>query len=178
MALLLLGRQPRSVVVALALATLGLGFTSIHTVLNVTAAVGAALVWQAVGAQHVRFARGRGFRVVAHLLPAVAVGAILGAFWWLGRRPIPTSAVWWLVAGVAAAAGGAIVTGAVTTAREAPTSFRRVLAWGAAWLATMMVGLLVADNLTENLFHGRNRSLLPSVFPGYGKPLLLRFGHG
>jgi hypothetical protein len=174
-ALLLLGRQPRAVMGALVLATLGLGFTSIHTVLNVTAAIGAAIIWQALRARHVRFACGRGFRVVAHLLPAVAVGAIVGAIWWMGRTPTPTSAVWWLLAGVVAAVGGAIAVGTATTARETPASARRrALAWGAAWLVTLTTGLVLANNLTENLFHGRSRSLLAGVLPGYDGQVLTR----
>ncbi|HEX5922203.1 MAG TPA: hypothetical protein VFY45_00115 [Baekduia sp.] len=175
-ALLLLGRHPRSVMVALALATVGLGFTSVHTVLNVTAAVGAAMIWQALRARHVRFAWGRGLRVAAHLLTVVAIGAIVSASWWMGRKPTPTSAVWWLLAGAVAAVGGAIATGAVTRAREVPTSLRRVLAWGATWLMTMTAGLVLADNLTESLLHGRNRSLLAVVLPGYSRPMLTRSG--
>jgi hypothetical protein len=174
MALLLLGRQPRSVFVALALATLGLGFTSIHTVFNVIAAVGAAMIWQALRAGHVRLAWGRGVRVAVHLLPAIAVAANVGAILWMGHQPVPTSAIWWLLAGVVAAVGGAIVIGAATTPREAPTSARRALAWSAAWLTTMTAGLLLADNLTEKLLHGRNRSLLALVFPGYGEKVLTR----
>jgi hypothetical protein len=174
LALLLLGRQPRSVVIALAFATLGLGFTSVHNVLNVGAAIGAVLIWHALAARHVTWAPGRSLRAVAYLLPAVSVTAIVGAFWWLAHADTPASAAWWLVAGALVATAGAFAMGAATSIRAPPTTSRRSAAWGAAWLMAAVGGLVLANNLTDSLRLGGSRSLLATVLPGYGTTPLER----
>lgn len=166
--LLLLGRQPRSVVIGLAFATLGLGFTSVHNLINVGVAIGAVLIWHALAARRGVWTPGRSYRVVAYLLPAISVAAIVGAFWWLDHADTPASAAWWLLAGAVVATAGAFAIGAATSMRAPLMTSRRAAAWSAAWLMAVAAGLVLANNLTENLRLGEGRSLLATVFPGYG----------
>jgi hypothetical protein len=172
-ALLLFGRQRRAVVIALAFATLGLGFVSLHVLLSVLAAVVIALIYRAVRASRPAWADVRGFRIGVYLLPVAALGAIAGAFW-MDRFQPPASAAWWLVLGGLVAVVGAFAIGAVTARQPARLLPTRAPAWIGAWLAAMFAGLLLSNNLTQGLLHDHIRSFLGAVLPGYQKPLLNR----
>jgi hypothetical protein len=176
-AILLLGRQRRGVIVALAFATLGLSFVSLHVLLNVLAALLAALIYRAVRGTRPAWMDVRGLRVGGYLLPVVTLGAITGAFWVHQAQP-PTSAVWWLVLGQMVAVGGAFAIGAATARRSTPASLKLAPAWIGAWLVALAGGLVLSNNLTERLLHGHARSLLGSVLPGYHGPLAKRGGLG
>jgi hypothetical protein len=176
-ALLLLGRQRRGVIIALAFATLGLGFVSLHVLLNVLAALIAALIYRAVRGTRPTWMNVRGLRIAGYLLPVVAWGAITAAFWVRHAQP-PTSAAWWLVLGQMVAIGGAFAIGAATVRRSAPASHKLAPVWIGAWLAALAAGLVLSNNLTGGLLHGHARSLLGSVLPGYHGPLVGRgFGN-
>jgi hypothetical protein len=177
-ALLLLGRQRRAVTIALAFVTLGLGFVSLHVLLDVLAALVAALIWRTVRGSRPAWMELRGFRAVVYLLPIAAVGAMAGAFWRVHHARPPDSAIWWLVLGGAIAAGGAFAIGAATTRRAAPAAPRLTPARIGAWLATVVVGLVLSNNLTKGLFHGHTRRILGTVLPGYHGGLLKRNGTG
>jgi hypothetical protein len=169
-AVLVVGRQPRSVLVALGVATLGLGFVSVHALLYVLAAVGAVLVWRA--------ARGRGAlpaggsRTVVTLLPLVVAAVFAGGFWWLRSGPTAAAGAWWLVAGSAIAVAGAVAVAAMTEGRAAPVA--RLPVWIGVAVAAVVVGLLLSNNMTSDVLDGQARHTLASVLPGYDGRLLSR----
>ncbi len=177
-ALLLLGRQRRAVVIAVALATLGLGFVSVHVLLSVLATLTAALIYRAVRGSRPAWMDVRRFRTMIHLLPAVALAMIAAAFW-VHRAQPPNSAVWWLVLGQVVAIAGAFAIGAATVRHATQASPRLPVAWAGAWLTAAIFGLLLSNNLTNGLLHGHARSILGTVLPGYDKGALNRDGnHG
>jgi hypothetical protein len=73
---------------------------------------------------------------------------------------------------VASAAAVAIV--ASTAGPAGPRLPRRAPAWLAAWLAAIVGGVLLSNNMTEHLLGGDVRSLLGTILPGYDGPLLAR----
>jgi hypothetical protein len=175
-AVLLFGRQRRAVTIALAFATLGLGFASLHVLLDVLAALVAALMYRAVRGSRPAWTDIRSFRIGVHLLPVVALGGIAGAFWVHHAQP-PASAIWWLLLGEAIAAGGAFAIGAATTRRAEQASTMPAPAWIGAWLAAATFGLLLSNNLTKDLLHTNPRSILGAVLPGYDGGALSRDGN-
>ncbi|MET0604233.1 MAG: hypothetical protein ABW167_19770 [Baekduia sp.] len=174
-ALLLVGRHRRSVMIALGLATLGLGFTSAEVLLFVLAAVPAGIAWRTVRDRGVpRFDR-RGLRIGLHLVPVCALAAMLYPFWSLhGVSPPIVGSLWWLLAAAAVALTGAAVLCIRTPNRGVMFDLRHALTWFALWLGTAGVGLVLANNMTHDLFHGRLRTQLGSVLPGYQGGVLLR----
>ena len=173
-ALLLFGRQRRAVTTALVFMTLGLGFVSLHALLDVLAALTTALFYRAVRGSRPTWIDARGFRTVIYLLPAVAVIMMIGAFWRVHQAQPPVSAVWWLVLGGLIAIGGALAIGAATR-RPATTSHKLAPAWIGVWiLVAAACGLLLSNNLTKSLFDSRPRRILGTVLPGYDGPLLNR----
>ncbi|HEX5926587.1 MAG TPA: hypothetical protein VFY45_22345 [Baekduia sp.] len=180
-ALLLFGRQRRAVTIALTFATLGLGFVSVHVLLDVLAALVTALIWRAVQGSRPGWIDVRGFRAVVYLLPAAALGATAGAFLWVHQAPPLASAMWWLALGGIIATGGAFAIGATTVRQAVATSSKLAVAWSGAWLTAVTCGLLLANNLTWELYHGHLRgirSVLGAVLPGYDGLLLTRGGTG
>jgi hypothetical protein len=175
-ALLLLRPHRPSTTTALAFATLGLGFVSLHVLLDVLAAISAALIWRTMRGHAVAWMDVRGFRVGMCILPVIALGAMACAFWWLGKEPASASAAWWLVIGTIIATAGAFGIGAATPRLSTPATPEHAPAWIAAWLAALVGGLLLSNNLTDSLFHIQTRTLLGTVLPGYAGPPLIRGG--
>jgi hypothetical protein len=168
--LVVVGRPPRPVLVALGLATAGLGFVSLHALLYVLAAVGAVLVWRAALGR-AALPAGAPRRAVA-LLPLLVAVVFAGGFWWLGSGPAPAGGAWWLVAGTALALAGAVAIAAVTQDRAVPVARRPV--WIAAAAAAVVAGLLLSNNMISDAFDGQGRHALASVLPGYDGRLLSR----
>jgi hypothetical protein len=175
-ALLLFGRQRRAVIVALAFATLGLGFNSLHVLLDVLAALAAALIYRAVRGSRPAWMDVRGFRVGGHLLPVAGLGAMAATFWVHQAQP-PTSAIWWLVLGLVIATGGAFAIGAATARRATQGSSLPAPAWIGAWLTAAALGLLLSNNLTKDLLLINPRGILGAVLPGYDHGALSRDGN-
>jgi hypothetical protein len=170
-AALVVGRRSRPVVIALGLATLGLGFVSVNALVSVLAGVAAGLAWRAAPARGVGWLRVGAFRRAMCLLPVAAVGTFVCAFWWMHVAQ-PSSSAWWLVSGTVVAVTGAVVLIVVTPDR--PTLAPRPAVWAGLWSCTLVVGLLLSNNLTDAVLHGRVRHVLALVLPGYDGKLLNR----
>ncbi len=173
-ALLLIGRQRRATTIAIGLATAGLAFTSLQSMVYVLAAVSVGIIWRSVAGGGRVGIESRRLRGVAHVVPIVALATIVYAFWWLHQAWVPTEAVWWLLAGAVIAMVGAVAIGFATEARAAIGAPKGRLAWAGVWVSAVMGGLLLSNNSTDHLFGGGVRSLLSSVLPGYGQPLMAR----
>ena len=173
-AVALLGRQRRSVVIASALASLGLAFTSLHVVTWVIVAVAAALLLRAV--------RGRDWPpirpAVMHRLvqggPFAVIGMVIFAFWWVHHAQAPAAGAWWLLAAAAVTSAAALVIVAGAPGPERSGLPRRAPPWFAVWIATIFAGLLVSNNMNQPLFKGDVRRLLGTILPGYDIPVLTR----
>jgi hypothetical protein len=173
-AVALLGRQRRSVVVASALATLGLGFTSLQVLTWVLVAVGAALLLRAVHGRDRPRVRPSVVRWLVQCVPLVVLGMIVLAFWWVHHAQAPAAGAWWLVAAAAVALATTVVIMANAPSPERPRLPRGAPAWFMVWIATIVTGLLLSNNMSQQLFHGDVRGLLGTVLPGYDIPLLTR----
>jgi hypothetical protein len=173
-AVLLVGRQPRSVSIALGFAVAGLGFVSVNAMVGVVAAVVAVLVWRAASRRGPRWLHVRALRTATHLLPPVAVGAFVCAFWWLQTGAAPDAGGWFLLLGIVAALGGAVAVMLATPDRPAPITVRPLSIGG--WSAALTVGVLLSNNMTSGLLHDSVRQALAPVLPGYGTALLGRVG--
>jgi hypothetical protein len=173
-AVALLERQRRSVVIASALATLGLGFTSLQVLTWVLGAVGAALLLQAVHRRNRPWVSPAVLHRLVRSVPFAALGMIVCTFWWVHHTNAPAAGAWWLLAAAALASATAIVIVAGAGAPEQRGLPRGAPAWFAGWIATIVIGLLLSNNMTEHLLHGDVRTLLGTVLPGYDGPLLAR----
>lgn len=173
-ALLAVGRQSRGVAVALGLATLGLGFTSIEVLPWVLVAVTAALVWPRLGGWGGARINARWLRRALDLVPVAALGAIASTFWWLHQDLPGFDPIWWLVAGIAVALAGAVVICAATVSGAGLRTLRPSLGWGCVWLLALGLGMLLANNGTLSLFDGWFHRQLGYVFPGYGGDVVMR----
>jgi hypothetical protein len=175
-AVLVVGRPPRSVSFALGLAALGLGFVSVNALIFVLGSGAAMIVWR-VGCRHdVEWLGVGAFRAATHVLPAAALGAFVCAFWWVQSGSAPDAGGWLLLLGIAAALAGAVVVMFATPGRSASAAPRWLSV--SVSLAAMATGLLLSNNLTEGLLHGWVRQALAPVLPGYDGLLLTRTGVG
>jgi hypothetical protein len=173
-AVLVVGRQPRSVSIALAFAVLGLGFVSLNALIDVVAAVVAVVVWRIARGHGKGWLRIAALRGATHLVPAVGLGAFVCAFWWLHVGSVPDAAGWWLLLGTAVSLMGAVAVLLGTAGRPALAPVRP--GWAGAWTAAVLTGVVLSNNLTESVFGGHVRSALASVLPGYDGVLLNRTG--
>jgi hypothetical protein len=173
-AVALLGRQRRAVVVASALATLGLGFTSLQVLTGVLVAVAAALLLRAVRGRDEPRVRPAIVHRLVQGVAATVLGMIVLAFWWVHHTRAPAGGAWWLLAAAAVASAAAVVIVASTAGPTGPRLPRRAPLWIVAWIAMVAAGLLLSNNMTEHVLGGDVRRLLGTILPGYDGPLLAR----
>jgi hypothetical protein len=174
-ALLLIGRQSTRTMVAILLATTGLGFVTISGTVYLVVAVVCAGAWYLL--------RGRGparLSAVAHrwLIPALALlawAAPLLVYWDIHHATVPNPLGWWLMAGAAAAIGAAVLLALFADAAPSPLpALPRLAGRVAAWAAALGGGFIVSNNLVGKMADGQVRATLASVLPGYGPPLQTR----
>jgi hypothetical protein len=174
-AVLMIMRNPsRAPVVALALATLGLGFTALNNVLYVGIAVTACLIWRALRGRP-DVLRARATRVGAHATLLLALGLPIVAFSFTRHAPsapiVPTLI---LTAACVAALAGALVIASSTTTGKQRTIGARTMSWYAAWVVTAAAGVLFSDNLTSGSIGVWVHVHLAPVLPGFGAPVANR----
>ena len=173
-ALLLLGQRRRATLVAVGLATAGLGFTSLQNLIYVVAAVGVGLAWQARGGFTIGWSQRRRLDSVAHLLPVAVVAMLAFPFWWMHQIRAPADAAWRVLGSAVVAGIGAIVIGLATAGRVAVDASKVRWAWVGAWAAVAVGGLILSNNSIDSIFGGGSRSLLGLVLPGYHGTLQVR----
>ncbi len=174
-ALLLIGRQSTRTMVAVLLATAGLGFVTISGTVYVVVALVCAGAWHVL--------RGRGparLSTVAHrwLVPALALlawTAPLLVYWNIHHVTVPNPLGWWLIAGAAAAMSAAVLLALFAGTAPSPLpSLPRVAGRVAAGAAALGAGFIVSNNLVGKMADGQVRTTLASVLPGYDLPLQTR----
>jgi hypothetical protein len=132
-AVALLGRQRRSVVIASALATVGMAFTSLQVLTWVLVAVVVAVLLRAVRGRASSRVGATVLRRVAQGAPFVVLGTIVFAFRWVQNAQTPEAGAWWLLAAAAVASvtadrdrGRRARPGAVRAASRRPGMVRGV----------------------------------------------------
>jgi hypothetical protein len=174
-ALLLFSRQSSRTTVALLLATMGLGFTTISGTTYVGVALVCASAWHLL--------RGRGPARLSGVARkfAVPVLALLGwaaptfVYWRLHEVSSPSPLGWYLVAGAAAAMSGAVLLALFAGGPPRPLPpAGRTAAWAGAGILALGAGFVLSNNLVSGVADGQLRSLLASILPGYGLPLETR----
>jgi hypothetical protein len=176
-AALLVMRSPRKAPLwALALATLGLGFVTLNTLLYVGVAVTAGLIW--------RILRGRpgvlqasAVRVGVHATLVLAVALPIVAFSYTSYDYEPAAPIipTLILAGACLAAlAGAVIIGWGTTKAQQTRGRVRPLAWYGAWVLTAIVGILFSDNLEGSRIGERAHDLMAPLLPGFGPPAVDR----
>lgn len=173
-ALLLIGQRRRATMLAVALATAGLAFTSLQNAIYVVAAVGVGLAWRERGGLTSTWLERPRLRAVAHLLPVATVAMLVYAFWWLHQTWTPADAAWWVLGSAAVALIGAIAIGLGTPARVAVGSLTARWTWVGAWVVVLAGGFVLSNNSVDSVFGGGSRSLLGLVLPGYRGALQAR----
>jgi hypothetical protein len=173
-ALLVLGRRTsRRAAIAIALATIGLAFTSISSLAYVMVALVCAGAWHVLrGRLPTRDGTGRTRGALISALMLFVVAAPLIVYGNLRRVDQPNSLGWILVAGAMAAVVAAVLV-ALSASRVAvaPQRPARFLMRGAAWLVALCAGFILSNNLVGSIADGQLRVTLASVLPGYGTPL-------
>jgi hypothetical protein len=170
-ALLLLRRQSRSAIIAIGLATAGLGFVTLHATVYVLAALGAALCWTAMRRRPTRATPRQGSRPLISLLAFAALAAPVLVFCLLHAMGDPTPLVWVLVAGMIFAVFAAFLVGRGVAAGPADVAPKRLIGWSLAWLAVLVLGIVLSNNLLNGLTGGHLRTLLGEALPGYSTVL-------
>jgi hypothetical protein len=167
-AALLIMQSPRKAPVwVLALATLGLGFTTLNDLLYVGLVVTVGLIW--------RILRGRpgllqipATRIGVHATLALALALPIVAYSYTQNAPsapiIPTLIL--AAACLAALSGAALITWS-TVKREQQTGVRW-LAWYVVWAVTAAIGILFSDNLAGTKSGERAHDLMAPLLPGFG----------
>ena len=173
-AVLLLGRHGRGVTVAIGLATVGLGFVTLHATVYVITALAAALCWAILRNRPLHIAVRRRTQASVHLLAVAALGAPIVVFCLVHAISNPSPLGWILVAGVVSATGAAFLVSASATAEPLPVAAKTIAIWSVAWLAALGVGLALSNNMLNGLTAGHLRSLLGDVLPGYRPTLASR----
>jgi hypothetical protein len=175
--LLLLGRHGRGAIVAIGLATVGLGFVTLHATVYVLAVLGAVLCWMAMRARPASANTGRRSRTPVQLLAFAAIGAPILTFCLVHAVSNPSALAWVLVAGVIFAVFATFLVGRGAT--ELPGGGvdvvpRTMAVWSLAWLAALALGIVLSNNLLNGLTGGQLRTLLGEVLPGYRGSMMSR----
>jgi hypothetical protein len=173
-ALLIMWSPRKAPLWALALATLGLGFTTLNDLMYVGLAVTAGLIWHVLrGRPGVLGASAARVGVHATLALALVLPIVAYAF----TEDVPSSPIvptLILVAACLAALFGAAVIGWGTTKAQRPTRRGRWLAWYGAWVLTAILGVLFPDNLGASRIGQRAHDLMAPLLPGFGVPAVER----
>ncbi len=176
-ALLLLRRHHRGAIVAIGLATVGLGFVTLHAMVYVLAMLAVALCWTVLRDRPTRAALERRARLPINLLAVAALGAPILVFCLLHAVSDPSPLAWILVAGVIFAVVAALLVGRIATA-DGPVAVAvtpaAITTWSLAWLAALALGVVLSNNLLNGLTSGHLRTLLGDVLPGYRPHLTSR----
>jgi hypothetical protein len=174
-AALLIMRNPRKAPLwALALATLGLGFVTLNTLMYVGLAVTVGVLWRTL--------RGRpgvlqapAARLGVHATLALALTLPIVAYSFTQETPsapiVPTLIL--AAACLAALFGAAVIAWGTTKAEQRSGGVRR-LAWYGAWVVTAILGLLFSDNLGASRTGERAHELMAPLLPGFGPPAVNR----
>jgi hypothetical protein len=173
-ALLLLGRHGRAVTVAIGLATMGLGFVTLHATAYVLAMLAAALCWTMLRHRPVRLALRRPTQTPVHLLAVAALGAPVLVFCLLHAVSDPSPLAWILVAGVVFATIAAFLVSATATVEPVTVAPKTIAIWSVAWLVVLGLGIALSNNMLNGLTAGHLRTLLGDVLPGYRPSLASR----
>jgi hypothetical protein len=176
-ALLVLGRQGRGAIVAIGLATVGLGFVTLHATVYVLAVLAAALCWKAMRSRPANVDAELRVRTPINLLAIAALGAPILTYCLLHAVSDPSALAWILVAGVIFAALAAFLVGrnAVGLGGDVTRgSSKTIAAWLLAWLAALALGVVLSNNLLNGLTDGQLRTLLGDILPGYHGQIMSR----
>jgi hypothetical protein len=174
-ALLLLDRRPgRGAIAAIGLATVGLGFVTLHAIVYVLAMLGVLLCWTAIRRHPASVADRRRGRIPVDVLAVAALGAPVLVFCLLHAVSDPTPLVWVLIAGSLLAAFAAFLVARAARGRPGHVGARAIAGWGLAWLALLVLGIVLSNNLLNGLTGGHLRTLLGDVLPGFRSPLASR----
>ncbi len=176
-ALLLLGRHGRGATVAIGLATVGLGFVTLHATVYVLAILGAVLCWTVMRARPASGGIGRRRPAAVQLFAFAAIGAPILTFCLVHAVSNPSALAWVLVAGVAFAVLAAFVVGRAAKALPGgavDVVSRTVAGWSLAWLAALALGIVLSNNLLNGFTGGELRTLLGDALPGYRGSMMSR----
>lgn len=178
-ALLLAGRvHGRRAWTAVALATAGIAFASVHVAVYTLVALLAALLWPQLRGRRATLLSGRRGEVAFHLLAGATLAAPVLTYGLLRKVSFQDTLGYLLLAGAIAgtvtalglAAGSAAPAGAVRP------RLRDRGVWGPAlgWIGALIAGLILSNNLTNGLTGGALRDALGTVLPGYDQDLATR----
>ncbi|MET0603762.1 MAG: hypothetical protein ABW167_17390 [Baekduia sp.] len=158
----------------LALATLGLGFTTLNNVMYVGLAVTVGVTWRMLRG-HPRLLQAPAARVGVHVTLVLALALPIVAYSYTDDGPsapiVPTLIL--AAACLAALSGAALITWG-TVKREQQKGDVRWLAWYAVWAVTAAAGILFSDNLTGTKTGERAHDLMTPLLPGFGPQTLRR----
>jgi mannose-6-phosphate isomerase len=178
-ALLLVGRiRGRAAWTAVAFATAGLAFASVHVALYTGVALAVALLWPHLRDRRPALLASARTGVVVHVLAGVALAAPLFTYAVLRRVTWQDQLAYVLIAGAVIATvtalGVLMGTRAPADAVRGRLLSRPRLGPVAGWIGALIVGYVLSNNLTNGLAHGDIRDLLGHLLPGYGSDLATR----
>jgi hypothetical protein len=176
-ALLVIGQwSSRRAAVAILLTTAGLAFTSSSGTLYVVAALGCAGAWQLLQGRGPRQLSGTVATAAVTALGLLAIATPAFVYWRMHHVTSANGLGWLLAAGAVAAMVAALLLALGSRTRPTPSlrPSSNALLRPAAWLAMLGTGFVLSNNLVGSIADGQVRSMLASVFPGYGLPLETR----
>lgn len=158
----------RAPIWALALLTLGLGFTTLNNVLYVGGAIAVVVIWRLLRARP-ELLRSAAARGAVHGMLAATVVLPVAAFAFTSGTP-SSAVVPVVLLAAACVAGllGAAVIAWSTTKDARPLSARPVLKWFGVWVAAAAAGLLFSDNLGVSTIGKQAHDALAPILPGFG----------
>jgi hypothetical protein len=164
-------------VAAVAFATLGIGFASVHVAAYVAIALGLAFLWPRLRGLRPGLLSGRVPRTVIHAGAVATLATPLVVYGLVRRVSWPDELAYMLLAAAFVGVGIAITVLLGTAATGPPTRRRpdrAALLPVLGWLAVLLLGFVLSNNLTDGFTHGGIRSVLGTVLPGYDSSLASR----
>jgi hypothetical protein len=173
--LLLLGRPSRRTLIAILLATVGLGFVTVSGTVYVCTALACAGAWHLLRGRAPARLRGVSRRVLVPALAFLGWAAPTFVYWRLHHVASANALGWVLIGGAAAAMGAAALLALQAPGTATPISQGvRTIPRLAVWAVGLGAGFVVSNNLVGKIADGQVRATLADVLPGYGLPLETR----
>jgi hypothetical protein len=173
-AALLLMRNPRKAPLwTLALATLGLGFVTLNTMLYVGLVVTVGVAWRILRGRP-GLLRAPAARVGVHATLVLGLALPIVAYSYTRHTPsapiVPTLIL--VAACLVALFGAAVIVWGTTKAGQ--TRAARWLAWYGAWVVTAAIGLLFSDNVGGARTADSVHHFMGPLLPGFDGPVASR----